>query len=58
MIYSMYRNKGFGKKHPSSKEKKDIVKLYRSGSSIEVLSEIFGFHFYDYLSVGQGKEIK
>ena len=40
----MYRNKGFGKKHPSSKEKKDIVKLYRSGSSIEVLSEIFGFH--------------
>ena len=40
----MHKNKGFGKNHPSAKEKTDIVKLYKSGSSVEKLSELFGFH--------------
>ena len=40
----MHKNKGFGKKHPSAKEKTDIVKLYKSGSSVEKLSELFRFH--------------
>ena len=40
----MHRNKEFGKKYPSAKEKTDIVKLYKSGSSVEKLSELFRFH--------------
>ena len=40
----MERNKGFGKKHPSSNEKTKIIKAYKMGQSVESLSKIFGFH--------------
>ena len=40
----MERNKGFGKKHPSSSEKIKIVKAYEEGQSVQNLSRIFEFH--------------
>ena len=40
----MQRNHGFGKKHPSYKEKVKVVTAYNNGREVLDLSEIFKFH--------------
>ena len=40
----MKRNCGFGKEHPSAKEKKNIIKAYEKGMPVKDISDLFSYH--------------